>query len=1199
MNVEEALAVADAAIFAYTGKHLSDREKLILSASWEGQTYEQMAEKFSWSEKTLKDAGSSLWQFLSEALREKVSKKNFKAALERRRIEKTSAPQQSRDYQDWGKAPDVSVFFGREEELQLLEQWILKDRCQLVGIIGFGGIGKTKLSVRLGKGGIGKTDLSLKLAHSIQHEFTYIIWRSLLNAPPLTTILTDWIKFLSNQQETRFPETLDEQLRLVLQYLQSQRCLLMLDNMETVLQGGDACGKDSVLRAGQYRQGYEEYGQLLKAIAQVPHQSCLLLTSREKPRELDSSPYPVQVLELGGLNYAQGRKIFTQLGSFEGSDEEWQELIAFYNGNPLVLELAARHIQEVFFGNISDFLREGKQVFEDLHDLLDWHFQRLSEQEREITYWFAINREAVSIADLRHDILTSSRQKCLPSTLQSLQRRLPVEKNEYASAFTLQPVLIEYMTDRLIEQITQEISTGNVSLFNTHAIIKASAKDYVRKSQEVLILHPLHQTLIESLENTTLEAQLTQILSTIREKSPGKFGYIAGNSLNLLCFGKSSIEKYDFSSLEIRQAYLQGMTLHQVSFAYSKFIQTVFTNVFGKILSLAFSPAGECFATADTLNEIRLWQIIDNQPILTLRGHTNWVWSVTFSPNGLLLASGSDDPSVKLWDTRNGQCFHTLKNHTKTVYSVAFSPCGAILASASEDHTIKLWNLHTGKCLNTLTGHTDSVWTVAFSPDGTTLVSGSGDQTIKFWNIQTLQCMRTLEGHTGPLRVVNFSINRKILISGSTDTTIKLWDVSTGDCLRTLHGHTGTVRSLYYSPVGQFLASGSDDQTIKLWDVQTGHCINTFKGHTASVRSIVFSPDSSTLLSGGYDETVKFWECDTGRCFKTLQGYTNSVRSIAFSPDGQVLASSCDNGTVILWDIDTGQPTHVLKEHTSTVWTVAFSPHFSRLLASGSWDQTIKLWNQRGLCLVTLRGHSELVLSVAFHPTDRILASCSQDTTIKLWNVHTGECFQTLQGHTGNILSVAFAPDGCILASSSADKTVKLWGLNTGECLRTLQKHTGTVWTIAFSPSGAMLASAGDDQTVNLWHLPSGECILTLQGHDRKIKSIAFAPDGQLLASGGEDNTIKLWDVQTGQCLYTLLGHDKWIQSVAFSPNGSILASGSEDETIKFWDVRTGKCIQTLRSPRPYEGMNIIGTTGLTDGQKAVLKALGAVQNET
>lgn len=68
--------------------------------------------------------------------------------------------------------------------------------------------------------------------------------------------------------------------------------------------------------------------------------------------------------------------------------------------------------------------------------------------------------------------------------------------------------------------------------------------------------------------------------------------------------------------------------------------------------------------------------------------------------------------------------------------------------------------------------------------------------------------------------------------------------------------------------------------------------------------------------------------------------------------------------------------------------------------------------------------------------------------------------------------------------------------------------------------------------------------------------------------------------------------------SLTFSPDGSILASGSYDETIKLWDTVTGECIKTLRIPRPYEGMNITGTTGLTDAQRASLIALGAVDEE-
>jgi hypothetical protein len=70
-------------------------------------------------------------------------------------------------HQDWGDAPDVSVFFGRTEELVTLEKWIVKERCQVVAILGMGGMGKTALAA--------------KLAEQIKGQFDYFIWLSLRN----------------------------------------------------------------------------------------------------------------------------------------------------------------------------------------------------------------------------------------------------------------------------------------------------------------------------------------------------------------------------------------------------------------------------------------------------------------------------------------------------------------------------------------------------------------------------------------------------------------------------------------------------------------------------------------------------------------------------------------------------------------------------------------------------------------------------------------------------------------------------------------------------------------------------------------------------------------------------------------------------------------------------------------------------------
>ncbi|MDJ0567499.1 MAG: AAA-like domain-containing protein [Pleurocapsa sp. MO_192.B19] len=82
---EKAQRTVDNLVFEQTGKHLSDIEILILRGAWDNQTYEEIAEAEGYTSNYLsKDVGNKLWANLSAALQEKVSKKNFQAALQRK-----------------------------------------------------------------------------------------------------------------------------------------------------------------------------------------------------------------------------------------------------------------------------------------------------------------------------------------------------------------------------------------------------------------------------------------------------------------------------------------------------------------------------------------------------------------------------------------------------------------------------------------------------------------------------------------------------------------------------------------------------------------------------------------------------------------------------------------------------------------------------------------------------------------------------------------------------------------------------------------------------------------------------------------------------------------------------------------------------------------------------------------------------------
>jgi WD40 repeat protein/serine/threonine protein kinase len=586
---------------------------------------------------------------------------------------------------------------------------------------------------------------------------------------------------------------------------------------------------------------------------------------------------------------------------------------------------------------------------------------------------------------------------------------------------------------------------------------------------------------------------------------------------------------------------------------------------------VAFSPDGERLASGNLEGVVKVWDLRNGREIASWRAHGDQVYGLAFRPDGRALASASLDETVKVWETATWKQRLTFHGHPGGVCSVAFSPDGSQLASAGFDKLVKTWDATTGREVLSLSGHTDGVFRLALSGDGRRLASASMDGTVKVWDLSTGREVLTFSGHGQMVRDIAFSPDGRRLASASgtiwksDDGLVKVWDTATGKERFTLRGHVGEVSCVAFSPDGRRIASGGADQTLRLWDVATGQEALALHGHADLLFSLAFSPDGRRLASTSLDQTVRIWDArpldqKSGQEELTLHAPSNAVlRGVAFSPDGRRLASAGEDRTVRVWDVQTWQELFSLRGHTDAVAGVAFSPE-GRRVASAS-GKELMIWNAvSGQEILTIPDAARLVV---FDPEGKRLAAAGgsdvgRGFAIKIWDAATGKELYTLRGHTSLVLAVAFSPDGRHLASASSDLTVRLWDAKSGRMIRTLTGHAGRVCGVAFSPDSRRLASASLDRTVRVWDVATGKELFALRDPTGGALGVAFGPDNKRIAWTGTDATVKVWDGEPGSELSVLRGHTRWVFGVAFSPDGQLLASASADGSVKIWTTPRG-----------------------------------------
>ncbi|MDE0010984.1 MAG: WD40 repeat domain-containing protein [Candidatus Poribacteria bacterium] len=322
-----------------------------------------------------------------------------------------------------------------------------------------------------------------------------------------------------------------------------------------------------------------------------------------------------------------------------------------------------------------------------------------------------------------------------------------------------------------------------------------------------------------------------------------------------------------------------------------------------------------------------------------------------------------------------------------------------------------------------------------------------------------------------------------------------------------IEGSGQITGNMQYSPDEKELAVATN-KGIWLYDARTGGEIALFSGHKGDVLAIAYAPNGKTLASAGRDETIRLWHSKTGENVAILTGHGGLVTAVAFSPDGKKLLSGSGDGTVRLWSIQTSKQLwsadtpqkQMLDEERKLPLPGVFRSNTPTRPVRSPFEMLALQW----------------VLAVAYSADGKMLASSgSSDGTIQLWNANNGELIRTLKGHKEMVRTLAFSSDGKTLVSGSDDDTVRSWDTNTGRMLRTLSGHSNDVKSVAISRDGKMIASGSKDSSVRLWDAETGRFLPTLRGHYWEVKGVAISADGKTVASGDELGKIFIWDWKT------------------------------------------------------------------------------------
>lgn len=454
------------------------------------------------------------------------------------------------------------------------------------------------------------------------------------------------------------------------------------------------------------------------------------------------------------------------------------------------------------------------------------------------------------------------------------------------------------------------------------------------------------------------------------------------------------------------------------------------------------------------------------------------------------------------------------------------------------------------------------------------MLTGNRDGSIAFWSAADASRLGPAiplhDPRMGHVFAVGYRNDSAIVVSGSRDGTVALVDARS-------HEPTGARWSACKGDVfsasflrDDTLVTAGKDGAIRFWNTSSRTLLGETAAHTGWVYGVAHDADEEAFASVGEDGAAILWRRDgyqlveprrLSRPLQSMLRRPGARHSVAFAPDGKSIATASHDHSLIVWDVRTGEIALGPFAHDDVVLSVAFHPSDSSRLLSAGWDGAIRLWPSGRV----IAGKLGPVYSMALSPAGDAVATAGWDFAVRLFELPSGRPIGARARDEDPVPSgLSFSPDSQSLAVGYRTGDVRVYDPATGAVRATLTGHTDAALLAVFSPDSALLATSGFDHSVRIWSVPDGVARALLDGHTDVVRTAVFSPDGNTLASASRDTTVRLWDLTAGDptaSARVLRWHKDAVRCVAFSPDGKLLATASKDRTGRLWSAETGEPI--------------------------------------